>query len=328
MSTIDELSAFFTILENRPPDEETLRVFREVCSTSSDTENDLPGYILDIVHSLRTQRIHDPKEIKSGEHGFSWLLRELQPAFPHTQFIDTQAQRECFVIHRLGLAAIINLAERETYAIVPWPEPPPPTPDDEPIILDTFDPTEEQVRLWAYALNMRLTRQDEFAALEQAHLMPLLVELAADTNCPKRTYLLAVADEYVAGASRGPYDRRLLTQLRTQVEDAQDPALSNWACDLIFLEQYINSQGPVTQDVARKLANIIMLGRHRPHLSLQEGDNGQWWRFTAFLEHDNWTFDHLYIFPASGAMRYSKTILTPEALENHKYPIRRDNALR
>ncbi|WP_420471440.1 hypothetical protein [Brevundimonas sp. FT23042] len=55
----------------------------------------------------------------------------------------------------------------------------------------------EAVRRWAYDEDLELMEQDEDLLLHRSDLVPLLLELADDTSCPKANYILSILDFYL-----------------------------------------------------------------------------------------------------------------------------------
>jgi len=329
MSPSDELADLFTTLTGAPPGARTRAAFADLCVLAGREDEAFPPYLRAMVQALRARQPHRPRLVPERDRGYSWLLRELQPALPDSEFIAA-GHREYLVLHRIALAGVVDVRDPETYAVVPWPEPSEPSEASVPTarVLGTFDPTDEQIRHWAYAPDLRLTDQDEHAALSQPRLLPLLITLAADPRCPKRDYLIAIVDEYVSAAQRGRYDRRLLEQVRAQAAAAGPADLRAWAIDLAYLLDYLDGQGPVCLAAAREIARLTMSGRYRPGIALHEGQVGDWWAFTAAFTADGWEIDHLYINPATGALRWSGKRQSADELAAYTHPVSRDDALR
>jgi hypothetical protein len=323
MSVVDDFSALYTAISGQPADDAIVQIIKAACQLAG-SEQDFPRYLRTIARDLLARHTREPTEIPEHERGFSWLLRELSRALPGSE-LRNEVEGDIFVVPSLQLAAVITRGGAETYAIVPWPEQAASS-AEEPIILGTFDPTFEQVREWAYSPNMRLTAQDEVVALSQPHLLPLLIELAADPACPKRAYILAIADRYLTGAGAA-YDRDLLEQARIQAARTTAPELQDWARDLAYLAEYLDGQGPVTLAAARELARITMLGRNHPGIALREESVADWWRFTSYFQDDNTLISSLYINQASGALVWSRDALTAADLSPHAQPAKRDDPL-
>jgi hypothetical protein len=60
------------------------------------------------------------------------------------------------------------------------------------INLNDGDPSCEVVRRWGYDENLHFIEQDEDLVLHDAKYVPVLIELAADANCPKNDYTLSI----------------------------------------------------------------------------------------------------------------------------------------
>lgn len=319
----DVLVDLFVTLVGEPPGAETLAAFGDLRRLSGRDDEDLPRYAIAMLTALSARRPHGPQLVPERERGYSWLLRTLPEFLPDTEFI-TIGRREYLVLHRLALAGVVDLESLETYSVIVWPIPPAPA----VLVLDTFDPTDEQVRQWAYAPELRLTPQDEHAAIGQPRLLPLLITLADDLECPKRDYLVAICDEYVSAAQRGTYDRALLGRIRSQAATCGAADLRAWADDLSYLLEYLDAQGPVTSAAAREIARLTLRGRYRPGISVHESTLGVWWAFTASFTSDGHEIDHLYVHPGTGALRWSGRRLSLDELSARGHSVVRDEGIR
>jgi hypothetical protein len=262
--------------------------------------------------------------VPERDRGYSWILRELLPVFPGSEFHDEGAE-DVFALAALGVAAVMSRGASETHSIVPWPLRP--SAAGGPVVLGTFSPSFDQVRQWAYAPDMRLTAQDEVAAVSSPVYLPVLLELASDPKCPKRQYLLGIVDGYVASARNGVYDRKLLAEIRDLAARSSAADIRAWASDLGYLADYLDGHGPVSEGTACEIARITMLGRYRPNLELNESRAGDWWEFTAKCP-DPGPVDRLYVHSGTGALRWSRDARTEGNLAGFANPARRDDPLR
>ena len=60
------------------------------------------------------------------------------------------------------------------------------------VILNDADPSCELVRQWGYDENLYFIEQDEDLVLHDEKYVPVLIELAADANCPKNDDALSI----------------------------------------------------------------------------------------------------------------------------------------
>ena len=59
-------------------------------------------------------------------------------------------------------------------------------------VLDELNPTNEQIKTWAYDENILLVDQDEDLILENTDFLNVLIDLTFDINCPKRDYCISI----------------------------------------------------------------------------------------------------------------------------------------
>ncbi len=320
---IEDFSLLYSAITHRQPDDLFVERVRAMSHDASRAPDDFPRFIRDIARDLAAGRIRGPIEISDRDRGYSWLLADLAAALPGTVLHD-EAERDVFAVPSLHLAATITRGRTpDTYSIVAWPEPS--VASDRVVVLDTFNPTAEQVRAWAYAPHMRLTAQDEHLVVSHVACVPLLIELASDPLCAKRTYLLAIVDDFVASPS-GPYDRELLARARTLASRATVPDLQQWAADLGYLAEYSDGRGPIGEDAARRVAGITMVGRRRPNVALEESAVEGWRIWTATILGQS--LDRLHLSLAGGALVWSRRPLTVVDLAPHANPEKRDDPLR
>jgi hypothetical protein len=326
MSVLNDFSALHTAITGKPASNDVVQIIQAACELAGSGDEEFPQYLRTVAQDLVARRTHPPTEIPEQERGFSWLFRELSPALPGSE-LRNESKDDVFVLPSLQLAVVITRGTVETYSVVPWSEKTPSSPN-ELVVLNAFDPTFDQVREWAYSPNMRLTAQDEEAIVSHINYIPLLIELAADPQCPKRTYLLAIVDGYVVGIQRNGYDRQLLKQCQLQAAQTTAPDLQTWAQDLAYLAEYLDGQDSVTLETAREITRIVLTGRYRPSLVVKELALTDWWQFTTSFPDNGYEIDKLYICQISGALVWSRDTLTHADLVPYTNPIKRDDPLR
>lgn len=321
-----EFILLYEAVTGKAEDEDINTVVESMVQLSGRERDQFPAYLLTLARSLAARQILLPAPIPEADRYYGWLLRELLPLLPGCDFKDDETKRELFICTPLGMAAVINQSD-ETYAVIPWPEEAK-AEDVKPRILGSFDPTAEEIRQWAYDPDLLMYAQDEEAILSHRNNIPLFLELASDPNCPKRKLIIAIADDYVANARGGPYDRELMTETILVAAASTQEDLKQWSRDLQFLLDYLNSHGPVDMETASTLARLIIAGRFRPAIEIREETLGQWWQFSAWdLYLTQKVIDFLYICRDSGALIWSHNLLTKEKLNPYALPEQRDQYL-
>jgi hypothetical protein len=326
MSTLKSFCDLYQEITGFPPDNRTINSFQYLFDLAGQIDRDLPSYLCNIIKTLAEKKPLQLTNVPEDERGFSWLLDDLSQILPESEFC-AEPQKNVLILRNLGLTVSVTRNGGERYTIEPWSEKPDSSNNpEEPIVLNEFDPTSEQIREWAYSLNIQLTQQDEVLAFCQPVFFPLLIELVDDTNCPKRDYILSAVHSYVASARGGVYDRKLLKELQAQAAQAKTLDLRAWGKDLEYVLNYIDGEGPVSLEDARRFSEIAMLSRN-PDLYLREEGVGSWWRFVTRSKSFNFESASLYICQFSGAVLHSKKVLEIEDLSPHENPEKRDDPL-
>jgi hypothetical protein len=63
-------------------------------------------------------------------------------------------------------------------------------------VLNDVEPSEDVLWLWAYDENVTLIEQDEDLIFHEPDFVQLLMEFAADDNCPKQDYCLSILHDF------------------------------------------------------------------------------------------------------------------------------------
>jgi hypothetical protein len=103
---------------------------------------------------------------------------------------------------------------------------------DDVVFADVFRPTEDEIRAWAYAPNSGEPVQDWDLVLATIGTAPLLLRLAADRDCPHRTYFLGCLHVIAEDAVRTGYRTTPSHSLEALLRDAagiDDPGITTWA---------------------------------------------------------------------------------------------------
>jgi hypothetical protein len=309
--TDDDLDRAFAALHRaaagRDRDDEAVAAFAGARTQYGiDDPTFVPRYFVDGFAALAARSLRAAEPLTAHDRGHSWMLRELAPAIPGSEFVDHPDGTDYLAVPSLGMAlAVGNRGNDETWAIVPWPRADvAPAPSAAPRVLDTFAPTPDQIRAWARDPALRFAEQDEDLAITHSELLPLLIELASDPGGPKRGLLLTVVDR-IATMPR-PDLVATMTTAEHLARASGDPALQRWADDLAAALHYVAASGPATIDDARRIAKVLMRGPRRPTIVLDESTHGDWTQLRArFPEATTATLDSLYVHLPTGALLWS-----------------------
>lgn len=152
-----------------------------------------------------------------------------------------------------------------------------------PIIGSPNTLNDETLRLWAYIDDWYLMSQDEDLLLMDEFFMPMLLKIAADTDCPKRAYILQIVAHGIrdnANAKAGsPEFSHYIERVSTHISAATAAQADALATYLKRLQSY-NEKGKVRKADATQRA--LDLNRCRePELSeIQVVRKGKWWVVT------------------------------------------------
>jgi hypothetical protein len=142
--------------------------------------------------------------------------------------------------------------------------------------------------------------------------VPVLISLALDPSCPKRTLILRVVDDVVAnailrdGAAGVPV-------LERAIESVSAPALEDiaaWARALERVLAFVTGRGPVTLAVAREVAHALLIGVRRPGAVVDEHVVDGWLDFVLCEAHGTPAIEHLYV-----SSRHGRLVWSPQPLE-------------
>lgn len=96
---------------------------------------------------------------------------------------------------------------------------------------DPFNPTHDEIKSWAYVDSSLEPVQDWDLMITQDKNSRLLLELASDQNCPKKSYFLRCLYLYVGDYVRAKGTNPDIQNAKKLVEDAgnlTDPEIQRW----------------------------------------------------------------------------------------------------
>jgi hypothetical protein len=280
-----------------------VRALAAVRERTGVSDAEVPAYLPRAVATLAV-RTCPPEPIPgSGQRGFTWLA-DLAHLFPSAQRLDDGA-RDGLVVPALGRALVIHRGANERWEVIAWP---PSAASVRRRVLGTFDPSPDQIREWAYDPGLFFTEQDETLAVTHPNDLEILAGLAADPGCPKRDYILSILDAIVALPRPGGV--ALMARAGELARATGDGPLAAWADELDRVVGYARQRGPVNLGEARAIARILMIGRRRPTLVLDDASlDGGWWQFRA-RPPEGRPLDALYVHGASGNVVWARDVLT------------------
>jgi hypothetical protein len=175
-------------------------------------------------------------------------------------------------------------------------------------LLDDGPLDEAMIRRWAYDLETDLVEQDEDLLLRQWEFSEVMLELAADAECPRADDIIGIWDEFARNSivHQRPYD---IAQVRQALEVA--PRFSNaapvrrWIEDQSARLALVDGIGPVGREKALRMGNTLLNGIARASaisVTVEDPDFFDIELSVPGYAHREW----LRICKATGRFRYSR----------------------
>lgn len=146
------------------------------------------------------------------------------------------------------------------------------------------DLSESSLRDWAYDENVQFDFQDEDLLLHDERLLPILIPLMADPECPKAGYIAVCLDNYLKRIARMG-DAASLAALEHAVSlcfGLQCPNTIDWARLQLRRLRYRSGLGPIGREEALIVAHDLLLGFNDP-----AGEYGAHGELRVFEETDS-----------------------------------------
>jgi hypothetical protein len=167
--------------------------------------------------------------------------------------------------------------------------------------------TPDVVRAWGYDEDLLLLEQDEDCLLSEFGFFPVLLELAADDNCPKQEYVFFILCQYcrlVVTAGGEP----VKTGLRAIWSAIPEPSYGypqEWHQFVGRLLNYLQPSGPVDKRMAHRMAEELLLGIAGRMGTVVDDISGLpgWWRFTLRTS----ITEHIDVCSDTGAFSYLRS---------------------
>jgi hypothetical protein len=129
-------------------------------------------------------------------------------------------------------------------------------------VLDNTDPTIQEVKEWGYDEEYIFIQQDEDLILHDSKYVSVLLELAADKNCPKTDYCFSILMHYthLKLATRNSSELELIER-NIQAYNGQLPQnIEKWKELFSYLYNFIKNPQTITESVAESIAYNLTVG--------------------------------------------------------------------
>lgn len=163
------------------------------------------------------------------------------------------------------------------------------------------------IRLWAFNQQSISELQVEEQALQQLEHIPVLIELAAQENCPKQEYIQTLLEDYMQ-QSFLQHKHEQLDALHTILENSKSFLITQWLVLWFINFEYIynifKSPQRITDAACDKIAQDLLIGgdsqRNLTILTpLEDGTRG----YTVTKAQSK---QYFYINPTNGQWKLSK----------------------
>jgi hypothetical protein len=172
-------------------------------------------------------------------------------------------------------------------------------------IMDNVNPTIDEVKEWGYDQDKLFLDQDEDLILHSPEYIPILIELACDSSCPKKDYCFAILQYYFAIelSHRTKELINIVLHLRqTSVTSNRD--FESWKAKYLSISELVSAPRPVTEKVAEEIAQFLTVGdfSRRDFEKLGILSSG----FIEFLASTSSYKEYFYINPETSKWRVSR----------------------
>ena len=167
------------------------------------------------------------------------------------------------------------------------------------------DITPEVIREWAYDEAAYLISQDEDLLLYQWELLPVMLELIADPNCPKRQWIYFALCQLTRESvtRRGEAGQAELSHAIASLEPPTEDWLADWYAYTQRVLDYMQPKGSVDRETTARIAKDLLLGVAGRVGDITAGseESPGWLRFTLQTS----VTEHIDICLETGAVRYT-----------------------
>ncbi|WP_439555406.1 hypothetical protein [Dyadobacter sp.] len=169
--------------------------------------------------------------------------------------------------------------------------------------LDSINPTNDQLMLWAYDLDLYLTDQDEDLVLHSNQYIATLFQLACDDNCPKKDYCFSILKHHFQHllAKRDIDQISEAMTMITEVQAVADANARGWLADLFWISALIKCPRRLNFEEMQKIASFI-IGTDNEIPTLTTVSQTGYLHFEQSFELYK---DHLYIHQSTSDWKYS-----------------------
>jgi hypothetical protein len=131
------------------------------------------------------------------------------------------------------------------------------------IDLNNANPSVDEVRVWGYDPLMIFMEQDEDLILHQAELVPILMELSADDECPKREYCFSILCFYTQWlfCHRNTIEIEEVYLNILKYGGPMNEVLKNWRDDFLYHRELLNKPRPISDNEADMIASALSSGK-------------------------------------------------------------------
>lgn len=130
-------------------------------------------------------------------------------------------------------------------------------------VTDNFEPTEEDIRVWAYDEDLSFMQQDEDAILQQTIYVAIMLQIAEDKECPKGRFLYSILVSHLQTL----FLCKLQEEIRLTREVIEKLIIRNeegilWREKFLMFADLLENPRPITEEVAEKIGWQLCVGEY------------------------------------------------------------------
>jgi hypothetical protein len=165
--------------------------------------------------------------------------------------------------------------------------------------------TPEVICEWAYDEEAYLISQDEDLLLYKWELLPVMLELIADSNCPKRQWIYFALCQFTRESvtRRGKAGQIELSHAIASLEPPTEEWQADWYAYTQRVLGYMQPTGAVDRETAACMAKDLLLGiaGRVGEITAGSEESPGWLRFTLQTS----VTEHIDVCLATGDVRYT-----------------------
>jgi hypothetical protein len=176
------------------------------------------------------------------------------------------------------------------------------------IVLNDWNPSEKTLKEWAFNERIQLADQDADLVLHREEYLPLLLELADDTSCPRSSEILSTLDFYLMFlVLRGSEDHVRIVEKSVELAGpAKTMPVVEWRRLQERRLRYRVGVGPLGEEEALAAARDLLIGLSRVADLQVVDENPKTWEVELSVPPSHRHRERLSFDKITGKFRFSR----------------------